>query len=1024
MEILCAALQNTLSNSESERHAAEELLRQLEGSPGYIQCVLGVITTENVDATVRQAGSIYFKNFIFRDWVPKENNQRNKFSDEEKAIVRDNIVEALIFAHPQTRMHIAQALRNIAQHDFPEQWPNLLQQIFNNLSSNTPVRLYGSLLALRVLAKQYEFKKQDIRGPLEKMVESTFPVLLQLFTYLLQIVSIESVDMQKIICKIFWSSTQLALPPYMLRPGMLAEWMACFKNVLDQRAPVDGRPPDPSSLAAHWPGWKTKKWVGHIVHRLFLRFGNSKLVQDGKPDAPLLKAFAHTYLHEWSIPILESCFGIVDLPQRGEFVPPRILNLCISYIDVSVSHSLTYRQIRPHLEVLLFGVVFPLLCYDKSDEILWAEDPNEYVRKAHDILEDYYSPRAAATNLLLTLGKHRAKSCLTLIVGFLSRILTTYNGLPLEQRDLRQKYGAMSIAGHLCHLLSRRPAYSGTLENMLLFHVVPEFDSPVGLLRAMACRVVGQFAEQLEFAMPNTFNVLLESVLRAMRDTDIPVRIEAAVAVRMLLDNKSATLERMQPFIPPLLDELFKLMDEIDNEDLVFTLENLIEKYSEVMAPYAVMLCTKLTQSCLRMVDADEEDEESGMAALGCLRAINIILQCVHNVPTIYLNLETILLPLLRRMLCYDAFDYIEEALEILTYVTFFSPAISPQLWSLVPHIFQAFDEWAFDYMEQMLRPLDNFISRDTDTFVNGTPERSYVDLVYRMCKKVLERSDPGDIAGWEMQCRHACKLIEAVFQNCKGRVDGWVPQFLDLVLETLPKTRGMALKRMLLEVVADGLYYNPLICIAHLEARRVTAEVFFAWIHLRDKFPTQYDKKVVILGLTSLLAVPVSNLPPSVLQFLPQILDAALKLLVDLQQQREGEDKKEAEGGEGEDEEADEAEEEEEDEEKDVDSDQDLDNEEDAKYVWSLEDRERHIASSGGDDDGDGEEVEEDEEFTSPIHDLDEVIFFAETFHTLQSQQANYPWTCSLTEDQHRKLQDTFTVASARKRKAESESS
>jgi hypothetical protein len=45
---------------------------------------------------------------------------------------------------------------------------------------------------------------------------------------------------------------------------------------------------------------------------------------------------------------------------------------------------------------------------------------------------------------------------------------------------------------------------------------------------------------------------------------------------------------------------------------------------------------------------------------------------------------------------------------------------ISEQMWSLWPLLIQCFHEWAIDYFENILVPLDNFISRGTDTFLSG----------------------------------------------------------------------------------------------------------------------------------------------------------------------------------------------------------------------------------------------------------------------------------------------------------------
>lgn len=40
--------------------------------------------------------------------------------------------------------------------------------------------------------------------------------------------------------------------------------------------------------------------------------------------------------------------------------------------------------------------------------------------------------------------------------------------------------------------------------------------------------------------------------------------------------------------------EFFKLMNEVENEDLVFTLETIVDKFGEEMAPYALGLCQNL----------------------------------------------------------------------------------------------------------------------------------------------------------------------------------------------------------------------------------------------------------------------------------------------------------------------------------------------------------------------------------------------------------------------------------------------
>lgn len=42
--------------------------------------------------------------------------------------------------------------------------------------------------------------------------------------------------------------------------------------------------------------------------------------------------------------------------------------------------------------------------------------------------------------------------------------------------------------------------------------------------------------------------------------------------------------------------EFFKLMNEVENEDLAFTLETIVYKFGEEISPYALGLCQNLVR--------------------------------------------------------------------------------------------------------------------------------------------------------------------------------------------------------------------------------------------------------------------------------------------------------------------------------------------------------------------------------------------------------------------------------------------
>lgn len=42
-----------------------------------------------------------------------------------------------------------------------------------------------------------------------------------------------------------------------------------------------------------------------------------------------------------------------------------------------------YQLLQPQLDIVLFEIIFPLMCFNDNDQRLWNEDPHEYVRKGY-----------------------------------------------------------------------------------------------------------------------------------------------------------------------------------------------------------------------------------------------------------------------------------------------------------------------------------------------------------------------------------------------------------------------------------------------------------------------------------------------------------------------------------------------------------------------------------------------------------------------------------------------------------------
>ncbi|KAL0710541.1 hypothetical protein Bca4012_017519 [Brassica carinata] len=979
-----------LSPNPDERKASEQQLNQLQHTPQHLVRLLQIAVDGNCDMAVRQIASIQFKNFIAKNWSPDdsgagEQQQQQRILQSDKELVRDNILVYVTQVPTLLRSQLGECLKTIIYADYPEQWPRLLDWVNYNLQNQ---QIYGALFVLRILSRKYEFKSDEERIPVTRIVEETFPLLLNIFNRLIQIEnpSLEIAELMKLICKIFWSSIYLDLPKQLYDINVFNAWMVLFLSVSERPVPVEGQPMDPE-LRKSWGWWKVKKWTVQILNRIYSRFGDPKL------QTPEIKPFAQMFQKSYAGRILEGHLNLLNTIRVGGYLPDRVINLLLKYLSNSISMKSMYNLLLPRLDVLLFEIVFPLMCFNDSDQELWEEDPHEYVRKGYNIIEDLYSPRTASMDFVNELVQKRGKENLPKFVQFVVGILRSYDEAPAEHKPYRRKDGAMLSVGALCDKLKQTDPYKSELEHMLVQHIFPEFNSPAGHLRAKAAWVAGQYA-YINFSDQNNFRKALHSVVSGMRDPDLPVRVDSVLALRSFVEA-CKDLNEIRPILPQLLDEFFKLMNEVENEDLVFTLETIVDKFGEEMAPYAFGLCQNLAAAfwrCLNTSEAsDDSDDMGALAAVGCLRAISTILESVSSLPQLFVEIEPTILPVLQKMLTIDGQDVFEEVLEIASYMTFYSPNISLGIWSLWPLIMEALVDWAIDYFPNILAPMDNFISKGTAHFLT-CKEPDYQQSLYNVLSTLMTDRNTED-----SEIESAPKLIEVVFQNCKGQVDHWVEPYLRLTIDRLQRAEASYLKSLLIQVVANMLYYNPGLTLGVLHNTGLASTAFGIWFQMLQQkkksglpanFKREHDKKVCCLGLTSLLALPGGQFPDESLQ---RVFRATLDLLVSYKNQlaeaakvTEIDYEDEMNGLESDDDDDDDG----------SDGEMGMDDTEDGDEAESM--KLRKLAAQAKsfryvdeDDDDSYDDFSDDDVFQSPIDEVDAFVFFVDAIRVMQASDA-----------------------------------
>jgi hypothetical protein len=167
----------------------------------------------------------------------------------------------------------------------------------------------------------------------------------------------------------------------------------------------------------------------------------------------------------------------------------------------------------------------------------------------------------------------------------------------LEQpgEDFRVKEAILHSLGNLDDLIKDSQQLQASIEPLLQQYVFGELASPVPQMRARACWLYGRLG-----ALSHVFNSgptsqdhlrhVLNGIYENLSHADLPVRVEAALALNQLLEHELA-VDFLRPGLEVLLKTYLKIMDDIDFDELVEALQSLVDVYQYEIAPYAVSLC-------------------------------------------------------------------------------------------------------------------------------------------------------------------------------------------------------------------------------------------------------------------------------------------------------------------------------------------------------------------------------------------------------------------------------------------------
>uniref|UniRef100_A0A1I7X4D7 Eukaryotic elongation factor 2 kinase n=1 Tax=Heterorhabditis bacteriophora TaxID=37862 RepID=A0A1I7X4D7_HETBA len=347
-EVAIEAMKGKLANKYYEQ--AEMCCTNLVG---FAPELLKIACDATVADTIRQAAVIYFKNVVVKFWEYDDDDEVHKkehgdfqLAEQDKIIIKNNILDAVCVASDSTRIQLCTAAQQVMRTEYPEKWTNLLAGIQQKLNTPDGCALQGALLMIYRLSKVYEYKRAKDRQPLVDAMGILLPIMLQHFRQLLPNQSQEAVTIQKLILKIFYSLVQFSLNLHMVSVDAMDSWLEAIREVLIQPCPKELESIEDKEERAHMVWWKCKKWAAKILDRVFERYGAPGQVESGYAE------FANHFLQKFSIPCVETMLQILNDQRQGIYVSDR----------VQYSYSFSYLQFKRRFMIINFRKLLKLFC--------------------------------------------------------------------------------------------------------------------------------------------------------------------------------------------------------------------------------------------------------------------------------------------------------------------------------------------------------------------------------------------------------------------------------------------------------------------------------------------------------------------------------------------------------------------------------------------------------------------------------------------------------------------------------------
>lgn len=264
------------------------------------------------------------------------------------------------------------------------------------------------------------------------------------------------------------------------------------------------------------------------------------------------------------------------------------------------------EKLKPYVENILYDTIIPIMFITEKDMSTFNNDPIEYIRNQYDFTETLFQPKNQVQDLLCYLCKYSSEKkkkkksvkpdYLHKFLSFAVKNLNDYQEMIKSGQgaDFRIKEALMFAISCIIDEINSQKDLKANMEQMLQMYVLSELSNQQPFMRLRACYVYGVYGD-MKFKDENHLKQVVEGIYNNMGDGQpLPVKFHAACALEKILSRNMQAQDLIKPGLNMLLKCYLQLMNELDNEELVSSFENIMTVFQDFISPFAADICQHL----------------------------------------------------------------------------------------------------------------------------------------------------------------------------------------------------------------------------------------------------------------------------------------------------------------------------------------------------------------------------------------------------------------------------------------------